>query len=96
MKIVHSLNQKLDYMIQPTTLTSNELTYFQQQNRAVAIGDVLIIDADNQIIADTLEHFRNTKITFAFSNVRLTNLKNNSEIYGEHLEDYRKPWVFAY
>jgi len=72
-----------------TTLTSNELTYFQQQNRAVAIGDVLIIDADNQIIADTLEHFRNTKITFAFSNVRLTNLKNNSEIYGEHLEDYR-------
>ncbi len=72
-----------------TTLTSNELTYFQKQNRAVAIGDVLIIDGDNQIIADTLEHFRNTKITYAFSNVRLTNLKNNSEIYGEHLEDYR-------
>ena len=72
-----------------TTLTSNELTYFQQQNRAVAIGDVMIIDSDNQILADTLEHFRNTKITFAFSNVRLTNLKNNSEIYSEHLEDYR-------
>ncbi|MDP2364861.1 MAG: OstA-like protein, partial [Ignavibacteria bacterium] len=73
-----------------TTLTSNELTYFRQQNRAVAIGDVLIIDSDNQILADTLEHFRNTKITFAFSNVRLINLKNNSEIYGEHLEDYRQ------
>jgi lipopolysaccharide export system protein LptA len=73
-----------------TTLTSNELTYFQQQNRAVAIGDVVIIDGENEIIADTLEHFRNTKITFAFSNIRLINLKNNSEIYGEHLEDYRQ------
>ena len=73
-----------------TTLTANELTYFQQQNRAVAIGDVTIFDGENEIIADTLEHFRNTKITFAFSNVRLINLKNNSEIYGEHLEDYRQ------
>lgn len=73
-----------------TTLTSNELTYFQQQNRAVAIGDVLIFDGENQIFADTLEHFRNSKITYAFNNVRLLNLKNNSEIYGEHLEDYRE------
>jgi len=73
-----------------TTLTSNELTYFQQQNRAIAIGDVVIFDGENEIIADTLEHFRNTKITFAFSKVRLINLKNNSEIYGEHLEDYRE------
>lgn len=73
-----------------TTLTSNQLTYFQQQNRAIAVGDVLIFDGENQIYADTLEHFRNTKITFAFSNVRLINLKNNSEIYGEHLEDYRE------
>lgn len=73
-----------------TTLTSNQLTYFQQENRAVAIGDVVIFDGENQIIADTLEHFRNTKITFAFSNVRLINLKNNTEIYGEHLEDYRE------
>jgi len=73
-----------------TTLTSDQLTYFQQQNRALAVGDVMIFDGENQIIADTLEHFRNTKITFAFSNVRLINLKNNSEIYGEHLEDYRE------
>ena len=73
-----------------TTLTANELTYFQQQNRALAIGDVTIFDGENEIIADTLEHFRNTKITFAFSNVRLINFKNNSEIYGEHLEDYRE------
>ncbi|MDT3697087.1 MAG: OstA-like protein [Ignavibacterium sp.] len=73
-----------------TTLTSNQLTYYQQQNRAIAVGDVLIFDGENQIYADTLEHFRNTKITFAFSNVRLVNLKNNSEIFGQHLEDYRQ------
>lgn len=73
-----------------TTLTSDQLTYFQQQNRAVAIGDVLIFDGENQIIADTLEHFRDSKITYAFSNVRLISLQNNSEIYGEHLEDYRE------
>jgi len=73
-----------------TTLTSNQLTYYQQQNRAVAVGDVLIFDGENQIFADTLEHFRNSKITFAFSNVRLINLKNNSEIFGQHLEDYRQ------
>lgn len=73
-----------------TTLKSNQLTYFQQQNRAIAVGDVLIFDGENHIYADTLEHFRNTKITFAFSNVRLVNLKNNSEIFGEHLEDYRQ------
>lgn len=73
-----------------TTLTSNELNYYQQENRALAIGDVVIFDGENQIIADTLEHFRNSKVTFAFSNVRLINLKNNSEIYGEHLEDYRE------
>lgn len=36
-----------------TTLTSNQLTYYQQQNRAVAVGDVLIFDGENQIYADT-------------------------------------------
>lgn len=73
-----------------TTLTSNQLTYYQKQNRAVAVGDVFIFDGENEILADTLEHFRNSKITFAYSNVKLINLKNNSEIYGEHLEDYRE------
>lgn len=73
-----------------TTLTSNKLTYFQKQNRAVAVGNVKIIDPENIIIADTLEHFRATKVTYAFSNVRIKNKKNNTEIFGEHLEDYRE------
>lgn len=72
-----------------TTLTSDQLTYFQKEDRALAISNVKIIDAENEIIADTLIHFRNSKITFAFNNVRIKNLKNNTEIFGEHLEDYR-------
>lgn len=73
-----------------STLTSTKLNYFQKQDRAVAIGNVKIVDPENEITADTLEHFRKTKITFAFSNVRIKNLKNNTEIYGEHLEDFRE------
>lgn len=72
-----------------TTLTSDKLDYFHKEDRAVAINKVKIVDNENEIIADTLEHFRKTKVTFAFSNVRIKNLKNNTEIYGEHLEDYR-------
>ena len=72
-----------------TTLTSDQLTYFQKEDRALAIGNVKIIDQENEIIADTLIHFRNTKITFAFNNVQIKNLKNSTEIFGEHLEDYR-------
>ncbi len=73
-----------------STLTSTKLNYFQKQDRAVAIGNVKIVDPENEITADTLEHLRKTKITFAFSNVRIKNLKNNTEIYGEHLEDFRE------
>lgn len=72
------------------TLTSDKLTYFQKQDRTVATGNVKIVDNENEIIADTLEHFRNTKVTFAFSNVMIKNKKNNTQIYGEHLEDYRE------
>jgi len=73
-----------------STLTSNKLTYYQQQNRALATGSVKIVDAENIITSDTLEHFRATEITFAFSNVHIRNKKNNTEIFGEHLEDYRQ------
>jgi lipopolysaccharide export system protein LptA len=72
-----------------TTLTSNKLNYYQKEDRAVAVGDVKIIDPENEITADSLEHFKKEKITYAFSNVRIKYLKNNTEIYGEHLEDYR-------
>ena len=71
-----------------TTLFSDELTYYQKQDRAIAVGKVKIIDASNEISADTLEHFRNSKISIADGNVKITSLKNNTVIFGDHLEDY--------
>lgn len=71
-----------------TTLTSNELTYFKLQNRMIAVGNVKIMDSTDTIYADSLEHFRATRITFANKNVKITSAKNNTIIYGDHLEDY--------
>lgn len=71
-----------------STLTSNALTYFKNENRAIAIGNVEIVQKDNLIDADTLEHFRDTRVTFGNSNVRIKNLTNNVQIFGDHLIDY--------
>jgi lipopolysaccharide export system protein LptA len=71
-----------------TTLFSDELTYYQKEDRAIAVGRVKIIDSNNEISADTLEHFRNNKISFADGNVNIKSLKNNTMIFGNHLEDY--------
>ena len=71
-----------------STLTSGKLTYFKNEDRAVAMRSVKIIQKDNIINADTLEHFRKTRVTFATSNVRIKNLENNVQIFGEHLIDY--------
>ena len=73
-----------------STLTSTKLNYYNKQNRAIAVGNVKIVDSENEIYADSLEHFRTDQITFAFKKVRIKNKKNNTEIYGKHLEDYRK------
>ena len=72
------------------TLFSDELVYFRDEDRAVATGNVRIVDANNEISADTLVHFRNTKISIADNNVKIKSLKNNTIIYGNHLEDYPK------
>jgi len=71
-----------------TTLIGNELTYFRQEEKAIAVGNVAIRDSVNIINADSLVHFRGTKITFAEKNVRIRNQKENTVIFGEHLEDY--------
>jgi lipopolysaccharide export system protein LptA len=73
-----------------STVTSRELTYYKNEDRAVADGSVEIIQKDNIIDADTLEHFRKTRVTFASRNVRIENRLNNVEIFGEHLRDYAK------
>ena len=73
-----------------STLKSKKLTYFKNENRAIAIGSVEIVQKDNIIDADTLEHFRDSRVTFANSNVRIKNLSNNVQIFGDHLMDYAK------
>jgi lipopolysaccharide export system protein LptA len=73
-----------------STLTSNKLTYFREEEKAIAVGYVTIRDSVNIIKADSLVHFRNQKITFAEKNVRIKNQKENTVIFGEHLEDYSK------
>lgn len=73
-----------------STLTSQLLTYLRNEDRAIATDNVKIIDSANTIFADTIDHFRKKQITFASGNVVIKNNKNNSLIFGEHLEDYRQ------
>ncbi len=73
-----------------STLTSAKLIYYKKEDRALATGRVIIIQEDNIIDADTLEHFRDSRVTFANSDVRIQNKANNVQIYGEHLIDYAK------
>lgn len=73
-----------------TTLTSNQLTYFKYEERAIAVGSVIIMDSINTIYADSIVHLRKDKITFAENNVKIIDSKNNTVIYGSHLEDYSK------
>ncbi len=72
-----------------STLTSYKLYYFRKEDKAIAVGYVKIIDKLNQIFADSLVHFRDKKETYAFDNVLLKSLENNSFIFGDYLEDYR-------
>lgn len=85
-KAVFEKNVKLYDSV--SVLTSNKLTYFRMEEKAIAEQDVKITDDENIIFADSLEHYRNQKITFAFNNVAIKNKKNNSMIFGDHLEDY--------
>lgn len=89
-KAVFEKNVKLYDSV--SVLTSNKLTYFRMEEKAIAEQDVKITDDENIIFADSLEHYRNQKITFAFNNVAIKNKKNNSMIFGDHLEDYTQKY----
>jgi lipopolysaccharide export system protein LptA len=71
-----------------SVLTSDELTYFKKNDKTIAVNNVKVVDDINELNADTLIHFRKEKITYADGNVKLKNFKNNTTIFGEHLEDY--------
>ncbi len=69
-------------------MLSNKLTYFHNTNHAVAVGGVEIKDTANTIYADSLIHHRKSRISYAFSNIILTNKNNTAFILGNYLENY--------
>jgi hypothetical protein len=58
----------------------------------IAIDNVIIIQEANIIKADSLEYFRETRITLASDNVSIYNPENNVQIFGDHLEDYAEKY----
>lgn len=71
-----------------STLTSEKLTYFKNDDKIIAVDDVIISDNTNYIYADSLNYFRNNRTSFADGNVKIVDKKNNTIIFGDHLEDY--------
>ncbi len=69
-------------------LTSDNLIYFKNEGKTIASNNVKIVETDNIIKADSLIHFRDSRISYAFNNVQISNSKNNTKIFGDHLEDY--------
>lgn len=72
-----------------STLTSQKLIYYRQLNKAIAFDRVKIEEKENIIYSDSLIHLRADKISYAFNNTLLHNLKDGLFIFGNHLEDYR-------
>jgi lipopolysaccharide export system protein LptA len=73
-----------------STLISRKLIYYKDENKLIATGNVKIVDSTDVITADSITHFRNDRISIADNNVEIYNTKNNSMIFGDHLEDYAK------
>ena len=68
-------------------LNADELTYFNDIQRAIAIGNVDISDSTSTIFCDSLNHFRGNNISHAFNNVKIVNLNQQLTIYGDELYD---------
>lgn len=79
---------KVNLFDKVNNLDSDKLTYWHTDNRAIAVGSVVITDTASSIKSDSLIHFRNTKISFAYNNIKLNSKKNNVTIFGEFLQNY--------
>jgi len=62
------------------------LTYYRNQDKSIATGNVKISDLSNLIIADTLTHFRKTNSVLRMETLVLKS-EDNLTIFGDHLED---------
>ena len=63
------------------------MTYYRDLDKSIATGNVRINDHSNLITADTLTHFRKTKLSIADGDVSIKSIKDNLTVFGNHLED---------
>ncbi len=71
-------------------IKAQKLIYFRSDDKISAVGDVEVVDSASALHSDSLIYFSESKLTLAFKNVRVENLKENFEVYGNVLRDSGK------
>jgi lipopolysaccharide export system protein LptA len=72
-------------------ITADNIDFFKQQGKTIAISNVKIINKDSTIItSDTLYNFSFERKSIARNNVKIESRNNNSIVYGNYLENYEK------
>lgn len=72
------------------SLKSEKLYYYKNLNRLNASMKVEVFDTTSIIYADSVEHFREGQISYAFGNVKVDNFDNDIIIYGDTLVSNNK------
>jgi lipopolysaccharide export system protein LptA len=80
-----------------SNLFSSRMNYYDDEDKAVATLNVIVSDTSSTMLTDSLIYYRKTKITNAFSNIRIYNSTDKIAIFGNKLEDdgikgYTKIW----
>ncbi len=70
-----------------TTLRSQKLIYEKEIEKIIATKNVEVSDSVSKINADSLIHFRNTKLSEGYGNVKIYSKENNLTISGKRLLD---------
>lgn len=70
-----------------TTLRSQKLIYEKEIEKIIATKNVEVSDSVSKINADSLIHFRNTKLSEGYGNVKIYSKENNVTISGKRLLD---------
>ncbi len=70
-----------------STLRSQKLNYEKEIEKIIAVRNVSVADSLSEIFADSLIHFRISKLTEGFGNVKIYSKENNVTITGNQLLD---------
>lgn len=71
-----------------TIIRAENIDFYKRQGKTYATEKVNIEQDSSIIYCDTLTDFSNEKKSVASGNVRLNNMKNNANVYGNYLENY--------